>query len=135
MAKHDFQITKEILFKIPDPVTLEEFCRRTGKSESSARKLMDRRRLPLRTERQLYGESFSELRLMVMWNEWIAMIYEETEKMHTAEKVSWKMNWAAKAKKILQVLEDAPLGGCSTKEIEDRVEKIFSKSESRWGEK
>lgn len=31
------------LFKIPDPITVDEFSRRTGKTESAVRKLVERR--------------------------------------------------------------------------------------------
>ena len=31
------------LFKIPDPITADEFSRRTGKTESAVRHMMDRR--------------------------------------------------------------------------------------------
>lgn len=71
----------ELLFKIPDPITVSEFSRRTGKSESSTRKLVDRRRLPIRTEKQLYGGDFTDFRLMIMWNEYLEMIYEATNKV------------------------------------------------------
>lgn len=35
------------LFKIPDPITVDEFSRRTGKTESAVRKLVERRLIPL----------------------------------------------------------------------------------------
>ncbi|MCZ5362140.1 hypothetical protein O5631_06410 [Escherichia coli] len=35
------------LFKIPDPITVDEFARRTGKTESAVRKLVERRLIPL----------------------------------------------------------------------------------------
>ncbi len=38
-----------LLFEIPDPITINEFQRRTGRTASSVRKLADRRRLPIRT--------------------------------------------------------------------------------------
>lgn len=44
------------LFKIPDPITVDEFSRRTGKTESAVRKLVERRLIPLTTEREVLGE-------------------------------------------------------------------------------
>lgn len=78
----------ELLFKIPDPITVSEFSRRTGKSESSTRKLVDRRRLPIRTEKQLYGGDFTDFRLMIMWNEYLEMIYEATNKVPPFERLN-----------------------------------------------
>ncbi len=43
------------LFKIPDPITADEFSRRTGKTESAVRHMMDRRLLPMVTEREVLG--------------------------------------------------------------------------------
>ena len=47
------------LFKIPDPITVDEFARRTGKTESAVRKLVERRLIPLATEREVLGEEGS----------------------------------------------------------------------------
>ncbi|OKP03901.1 hypothetical protein [Xenorhabdus eapokensis] len=82
-----------LLFQIPDPITVNEFRRRTGRTESSVRKLVDRRRLPVRTERQINGAEFSDMRLMIMWNEWLEMIYEVTGKLPPDERISWKAQW------------------------------------------
>ncbi|WGL95598.1 hypothetical protein [Arsenophonus nasoniae] len=93
----------QLLFKIPDPITVSEFCRRTGKSESSIRKLVDRRRLPIRTEKQINGEGFSEMRLMIMWNEWLEMVYEATNRIPSTERMGWKATWF---KRINQLIND-----------------------------
>ena len=98
----------ELLFKIPDPVTADEFCRRTGKSESSVRKLMDRRRLPMRTERQIHGEDFSDMRLMIMYNEYLEMCWEATKKLPAAERMGWKDSWFKRANKLMADLEVIP---------------------------
>lgn len=82
-----------LLFQIPDPITINEFRRRTGKTERSVRKLADRRRLPVRTERQINGKGFSDMRLMIMWNEWLEMIYEATNKLPPSERIGWKASW------------------------------------------
>ncbi|WP_338803348.1 hypothetical protein WDV76_14330 [Xenorhabdus griffiniae] len=82
-----------LLFQIPDPITVNEFRRRTGRTESSVRKLADRRRLPVRTERQINGKGFSDMRLMIMWNEWLEMIYEATNKLPPDERIGWKAHW------------------------------------------
>ncbi|TBL56857.1 hypothetical protein [Hafnia paralvei] len=92
----------ELLFKIPDPITVSEFCRRTGKSESSTRKLVDRRRLPIRTEKQLYGDDFTDFRLMIMWNEYLEMIYEATNKVPLFERLGWRESWLKRAKKLAE---------------------------------
>ncbi|WP_426578001.1 hypothetical protein ACP179_08940 [Xenorhabdus stockiae] len=97
-----------LLFKIPDPITVSEFCRRTGKSESSVRKLTDRRRLPIRTERQLNGEGFSDMRLMIMWNEWLEMIYEVNEKIPSTERIGWKANWFKRINQLMADLGSTP---------------------------
>lgn len=97
-----------LLFKIPDPITVSEFSRRTGKSESSVRKLTDRRRLPIRTERQLYGDSFSDMRLMIMYNEYLEMIYEVTGKLPVTERMGWKDSWFKRSKKLLKDMEVVP---------------------------
>ncbi|MGJ0578086.1 regulatory phage cox family protein [Xenorhabdus bovienii] len=98
----------QLLFKIPDPITVSEFCRRTGKSESSIRKLVDRRRLPIRTERQLNGEGFSDMRLMIMWNEWLEMLYEANEKIPSTERMGWKATWFKRINKLREDLGVIP---------------------------
>ncbi|CDL84582.1 hypothetical protein [Xenorhabdus cabanillasii] len=97
-----------LLFKIPDPITIREFCHRTGKSESSVRKLVDRRRLPIRTERQLNGEGFSDMRLMIMWNEWLEMIYDVNEKIPSTERMGWKSSWFKRINKLREDLKVVP---------------------------
>ncbi|MBX9476802.1 hypothetical protein [Yersinia enterocolitica] len=94
----------ELLFKIPDPITVREFCRRTGKSESSVRKLVERRRLPIRTEKQLYGEGFTDHRLMIMWNEYLEMVYEATQRVPSLERLGWRDSWLKRAKKLAEDL-------------------------------
>lgn len=54
------------LFKIPDPITVDEFSRRTGKTESAVRKLVERRLIPLTTEREVLGEEGSSRRLLIL---------------------------------------------------------------------
>lgn len=98
----------DLLFKIPDPITVSEFSRRTGKSESSVRKLTDRRRLPIRTERQLHGEGFSDMRLVIMWNEWLEMVYEATGQIPTTERMGWKANWFKRVNKLVSDLGAVP---------------------------
>ncbi|WP_339373690.1 hypothetical protein [Xenorhabdus thuongxuanensis] len=97
-----------LLFKIPDPITVSEFCRRTGKSESSVRKLVDRRRLPIRTERQINGEGFSDIRLMIMWNEWLEMVYDVNEKIPSTERMGWKSTWFKRVNKLREDLKVVP---------------------------
>ncbi|CAM3291448.1 Cox family DNA-binding protein [Xenorhabdus nematophila] len=104
-----------LLFKIPDPITINEFQRRTGRTESSVRKLADRRRLPIRTEREINGEGFSDMRLMIMWNEWLEMIYEVTNKLPIDERIGWKASWLSKVddtihniNAVIQLLFDTP---------------------------
>ncbi|HHR6116758.1 TPA: hypothetical protein ACS787_001067 [Providencia alcalifaciens] len=98
----------DLLFKIPDPITVSEFSRRTGKPESSVRKLVDRRRLPIRTERQLHGEGFSDMRLVIMWNEWLEMIYEATGQIPCTERMGWKANWFKRVKSLINDLGVIP---------------------------
>ncbi|WP_426576407.1 hypothetical protein ACP179_18305 [Xenorhabdus stockiae] len=98
----------QLLFKIPDPITVAEFCRRTGKSESSVRKLVDRRRLPIRTEKQVHGDGFSDMRLMIMWNEWLEMVYEATSKIPTIERMEWKASWFRRINQIMADLGSTP---------------------------
>lgn len=98
----------EMLFKLPDPITVSEFCRRTGKSESSVRKLTDRRRLPIRTERELLGDGFSDMRLVIMWNEWLEMIYESTNRLPSTERMGWKATWFERINDLLNDLGSPP---------------------------
>ena len=67
----DYHMNEELLralFKIPDPITVDEFARRTGKTESAVRKLVERRLIPLATEREVLGEEGSSRRLLILWN-------------------------------------------------------------------
>lgn len=92
------------LFKIPDPITADEFSRRTGKTESAVRHMMDRRLLPMVTEREVLGPDGSTRRLLILWNEWLEMVHEATSKLplndRTGERVgsrkpiNWRMIWA-----------------------------------------
>lgn len=94
------------LFKIPDAVTADEFARRTGKTESSVRKMMERRLVPLATEREIMGKDGSSYRLLILWNEWLEMVYEATGKL-PPERRDWRDHWLKKAKKLS---EDLGLG-------------------------
>ncbi|WP_323859278.1 hypothetical protein [Xenorhabdus doucetiae] len=96
-----------LLFQIPDPITINEFQRRTGRTASSVRKLADRRRLPIRTEREINGEGFSDQRLMIMWNEWLEMIYEVTNKMPPDERIGWKASWLSRVEDNIHNLSAA----------------------------
>ncbi|APS34643.1 MULTISPECIES: Cox family DNA-binding protein [Serratia] len=87
------------LFKIPDPITADEFSRRTGKSESAVRHMMDRRQLPLVTEREVVGEDGSARRLLILWNEWLEMVHEATGKL-PPERQDWRNGWIKKANKL-----------------------------------
>lgn len=92
------------LFKIPDPITADEFSRRTGKTESAVRHMMDRRLLPMVTEREVLGPDGSTRRLLILWNEWLEMVHEATSKLPLSDKtgaraglrkpISWRMIWA-----------------------------------------
>lgn len=77
------------LFKIPDAITTDEFVRRTGKSEQSVRKWIERRLLPLATEKEVFGEKGSSRRLLILWNEWLEMIYDVTSQL-PPERYDWK---------------------------------------------
>ncbi|TXE26901.1 Cox family DNA-binding protein [Serratia ureilytica] len=94
------------LFEIPDAITADEFARRTGKTEPAVRKLMDRRQLPMTTEREVFGEEGSSFRLLILWNEWLEMVYEATGKM-PPERRDWRDQWIKRAKKLS---EDLGLG-------------------------
>ena len=87
------------LFKIPDPITADEFARRTGKTESAVRKLMERRLIPLTTEREVLGEDGSSRRLLILWNEWLEMVYDATKQL-PPERKDWRSHWLKKAKKL-----------------------------------
>ncbi|HGM5489877.1 TPA: Cox family DNA-binding protein [Serratia fonticola] len=87
------------LFKIPDPVTADEFSRRTGKTESAVRHMMDRRLLPMVTEREVLGAEGSTRRLLILWNEWLEMVFEATDKL-PPERQDWRAGWIKKAKKL-----------------------------------
>ncbi|MGG2143483.1 hypothetical protein [Symbiopectobacterium sp. RP] len=91
------------LFKLPDPITTDEFVRRTGKSEPSVRKLIERRLLPLATEREIMGEGGSSYRLFILWNEWLEMVYEMTEQL-PPERYDWKRTWYKRVKKLREDL-------------------------------
>lgn len=92
------------LFKIPDPITADEFSRRTGKTESAVRHMMDRRLLPMVTEREVLGPDGSTRRLLILWNEWLEMVHEATSKLPPSDRtgeqvgsrkpISWRMIWA-----------------------------------------
>lgn len=84
------------LFKIPDPITADEFSRRTGKTESAVRHMMDRRLLPMATEREILGEGGSTRRLFILWNEWLEMVHEATSKL-PPERQDWRAGWIKKA--------------------------------------
>ena len=83
------------LFKIPDPITVDEFSRRTGKTESAVRKLVERRLIPLTTEREVLGEEGSSRRLLILWNEWLEMVYDATKQL--PERKDWRNHWLKKS--------------------------------------
>jgi len=87
------------LFKIPDPINAAEFSRRTGKSESAVRHMMDRRLLPMVTEREVMGADGSTRRLFILWNEWLEMVHEATGKL-PPERQDWRAGWIKKAKRL-----------------------------------
>lgn len=91
------------LFKIPDPITAAEFARRTGKTESSVRHMIDRRQLPMATEREIIGTGGdrpgSTRRLLILWNEWEEMVYEATGRL-LPERHDWRMQWVKKASSL-----------------------------------
>ncbi|EOD6486239.1 TPA: Cox family DNA-binding protein [Klebsiella pneumoniae] len=87
------------LFKIPDPITADEFSRRTGKTESAVRHMMDRRLLPMVTEREVLGPDGSTRRLLILWNEWLEMVHEATSKL-PPERQDWRAGWIKKANKL-----------------------------------
>lgn len=87
------------LFKIPDPVTAAEFARRTGKTESSVRHMVDRRQLPMVTEREVIGEAGSNRRLLILWNEWEEMVYDATGQ-RPPERHEWRKKWIEKASSL-----------------------------------
>ncbi|WP_145503844.1 Cox family DNA-binding protein [Yersinia vastinensis] len=87
------------LFKIPDGITASEFARRTGKTESSVRHMMDRRLLPMVTERELLGPDGSARRILILWNEWLEMVHLAAGS-RPVEAHGWKDSWIEKAKKL-----------------------------------
>ncbi|MHB2063507.1 Cox family DNA-binding protein [Serratia marcescens] len=91
------------LFAIPDAITADEFARRTGKSEPSVRKLIERRQLPLATEKEVIGEGGSSFRLFILWNQWLEMVYDATGKL-PPERRDWRDQWIKKANKLAQDL-------------------------------
>ncbi|OTA15892.1 hypothetical protein Xbed_03542 [Xenorhabdus beddingii] len=76
-----------LLFQIPDPITVNEFRRRTGKSESSIRKLISCGRLPIKNERT------QRAHIMIMWNEWLEIVYDANQKIPSFEREGWKASW------------------------------------------
>ncbi|AHF73744.1 hypothetical protein SOPEG_1630 [Candidatus Sodalis pierantonius str. SOPE] len=91
------------LFKIPDAITTDEFVRRTGKSEQSVRKWIERRFLPLATEKEVFGEKGSSRRLLILWNEWLEMISDVTSQLPPV-RCDWKRAWHKRAKKLREDL-------------------------------
>ncbi|MBB7314701.1 hypothetical protein HEM96_023970 [Escherichia coli] len=91
------------LFAIPEPVTVSEFCRRTGKTEPSVRKMVERGLLPLVTEREILGKEGSSRRLLILWNEWIEMTYDATRQL-PPERKDWREHWINKAKTLARDL-------------------------------
>ncbi|MGO2367349.1 MAG: Cox family DNA-binding protein [Serratia sp. (in: enterobacteria)] len=87
------------LFKIPDPINADEFSRRTGKTASAVRHMMDRRLLPMVTEREVLGAEGSTRRLFILWNEWLEMVHEATGKL-PPERQDWRAGWIKKANKL-----------------------------------
>lgn len=87
------------LFKIPDPINADEFSRRTGKTASAVRHMMDRRLLPMVTEREVFGAEGSTRRLFILWNEWLEMVHEATGKL-PPERQDWRAGWIKKANKL-----------------------------------
>ncbi|AXF75315.1 Cox family DNA-binding protein [Erwinia tracheiphila] len=83
------------LFSIPDPVTAAEFARRTGKTESAVRHMIDRRQLPMVTEREIIGTAGSTRRLLILWNEWEEMVFEATGQ-RPQERHEWRRKWIEK---------------------------------------
>lgn len=111
----------QMLFEIPEPITAEEFGRRTGKTPGSVRRLIDRRRLPIRTERDLLGNDFSDMRLLIMWNEWLEMIYEATDRLPDYDRLGWKVTWFKRARKLLTDIQVVPIEQESTEKALDRI--------------
>ncbi|EAV5089560.1 hypothetical protein E4R31_23080 [Salmonella enterica] len=94
----------KMLWKIPEPINFEEFARRTGKTENAVRRMIDRRQLPLVTEREVLGESGSSRRFLILWNEWCEMVYEATRDL-PPERYDWKIKWLKKSKKLEKVFQ------------------------------
>jgi hypothetical protein len=104
------------LFKIPDPITAAEFARRTGKTESAVRHMIDRRQLPLVTEREIIGASGehpgSTRRLLILWNEWEEMVFEATNQ-RPPERHEWRKQWIKKAESFASDLGVSSLNTCA----------------------
>ncbi|HBT3666828.1 MULTISPECIES: Cox family DNA-binding protein [Klebsiella pneumoniae complex] len=98
------------LFKIPDPITADEFSRRTGKTESAVRHMMDRRLLPMVTEREVLGPDGSTRRLLILWNEWLEMVHEATSRL-PPERQDWRSGWIKKANKLADDMGVNMFGG------------------------
>lgn len=105
-----------LLFKIPDPITAAEFARRTGKTESAVRHMIDRRQLPLATEREIIGNSGehpgSTRRLLILWNEWEEMVFEATSQ-RPPERYEWRNQWIKKAADLANDLGVPSLNTCA----------------------
>ncbi|MEG1690107.1 MAG: Cox family DNA-binding protein [Hafnia sp.] len=104
----------EALFSIPDFVTVDEFCRRTGKTYGSVRKLLERRRLPITTEKELFGGEAGERCILIMWNEWLRMCWEVTEKLPAYERMGWKTAYYKRKKSLEASISNPPSDLAST---------------------
>ncbi|AWK13492.1 Cox family DNA-binding protein [Candidatus Fukatsuia symbiotica] len=93
------ELQLEHLFKIPDGITVSEFARRTGKTETSVRHMMDRRLLPMVTEREIIGATGSSRRIYILWNEWLEMVHMATIS-RPVESYGWKHTWIKRAQKL-----------------------------------
>ncbi|MFZ1871923.1 MAG: hypothetical protein WAU54_03895, partial [Chania sp.] len=60
---------------------------------------MDRRLLPMVTEREVLGADGSTRRLLILWNEWLEMVFEATAKL-PPERQDWRAGWIKKAKRL-----------------------------------
>ncbi|MCX9061127.1 regulatory phage cox family protein [Citrobacter portucalensis] len=89
----------KMLWKIPEPINFKEFSKRTGKTEVAVRRMIERRQLPLITEREVLGERGSSRRFLILWNEWSEMVYEATREL-PPERFDWKIKWLKKSKKL-----------------------------------
>lgn len=93
------ELQLEHLFQIPDGITVSEFARRTGKTEASVRHMMDRRLLPMVTEREITGATGSSRRILILWNEWLEMVHTATIN-RPIESHGWKQTWIKRAQKL-----------------------------------